>query len=287
MPEHVSSQLSARERLAVELRQARDLSGVSGRELARRIGISQSKVSRIESGASLPSGPEVTAWAESVDAADATAQRLAKLTEAALAESRLHVQDEIADMESQATLVRTFQPSLIPGLLQTAEYARRVFALFDPPYAKADIPALVASRLDRQLALYDETRGFEFLITEAALRWRPGPPRILRAQLDRIAVLSSLSNVRIGVIPLDVKAVVSTANSFIIMEATTTAADPPPESPDGLVTVEVAHANLAVRDPRSLAIYRRRWALLAGMALYDDAARSFLRDVSGSLPEDG
>lgn len=268
--------------LAAELRQARELGGVSGRELARRIGISQSKVSRIESGTSLPSGPQVTAWAESVGAPAEIAQRLARLTEAAFAESRLDVQGEIADMESQAALIRAFQPSLVPGLLQTAEYARRVFALFDPPYAKADIPALIASRLDRQLALYDETRGFEFLITEAALRWRPGPARILRGQLDRIATLGSLSNVRIGIIPLAVEATVSSAHSFVILESE---ASPRQESSDGQVTVEVAHANLSVKDPRSLAIYRRRWALLDGMAIFGDAARAFLRDVSDSLPE--
>jgi transcriptional regulator with XRE-family HTH domain len=279
--------LSARELLAVELRRVRDLAGVSGRELARRVGISQSKVSRIESGNALPTAPEVAAWTEAVEAPEDAARRLASLTEAAFAESRLHLQDEIADMESQAALIRTFQPSLIPGLLQTAEYARRVFTLFDPPYAKSDIPAVVSSRLDRQLALYEESRSFEFLITEAALRWRPGPPALLRAQLDRIASLSSLSNVRIGLIPLATEATVSLAHSFVILEPQQTEPTALPVSegtgPDaagGLVTVEVAHTNLAVKEPKIIALYRRRWALLAEMAIYDDAARAFLGRLS-------
>jgi transcriptional regulator with XRE-family HTH domain len=284
----VPSQLTARELLAAELRHARALAGISGRVLARRAGISQSKVSRIESGLSLPSGPEVMSWAKAADAPEETAQRLARLTEAAFMESRLQVQGEIADLESQASLIRTFQPALVPGLLQTAEYARRVLTLFDPPYARADIPALVAARLDRQLSLYDEARGFEFLITEAALRWRPGPSAILRAQLDRIATLSTLGNVRIGIIPLEVEATVSMMHSFVILESpTATSAGSQQEPADGIVTVEVAHANLVVRDPKSLAAYRRRWALLAGLARYDAAAVAFLRDVSGSLPEDG
>ena len=58
-----------RERLATELRRLRDQAGISGRDLAHRVGISQSKVSRIESGTVIPSLPEVTAWGEAVVAA--------------------------------------------------------------------------------------------------------------------------------------------------------------------------------------------------------------------------
>jgi transcriptional regulator with XRE-family HTH domain len=279
--------LSARETLAAELRRGREIAGVSGRELARRAGLSQSKVSRIESGATLPTVPEVAAWSEAVNATEAGTQRLADLAEAAFTESRLHLQDQIADLENQAALVRTFQPALVPGLLQTAQYARRVFALFDPPYSASDIPAVVASRLDRQLALFDEGRSFEFLITEAALRWRPGPPSLLRGQLDRIASLGSLSNVTIGLIPLAVEATVSTVHSFVIFESLR---DEPgeqeralPDAPGGFVTVETAHANLTVKDPKTVALYRRRWTLLADMAIYDEAARAFLESISCSL----
>ena len=286
--------LSSLEMLGAELRRVREFAGVSGRELARQVGISQSKVSRIESGTALPSVLQVTAWAEAVAAPPEVTRRLAGLAEAAFAESRVGVQDEIADMETHARTIRTFQPSIVPGLLQTAEYARRVFMLFDPPYAKRDLLAVMASRLDRQLALFDETKSFEFLITEAALRWRPGPPALLRAQLDRIASLSSLSNVSIGLIPLAVEATVSTVHSFVIFESRPAG----PENPDGpgraehdgaagFVTVETAHANLTVKDPGVVALYRRRWALLAKMASYDEAARTFIAEITHSLPDEG
>jgi len=279
-----------RQSLAAELRRARDLAGISGRDLAHRIGISQSKISRIESGASVPSAPEVAAWADAVGAPDETRLLLASLTEAAFTEvhtwravldGRSHLQDDIQELESRTGKILAFQPSLIPGLLQTAEYARRVFTLFDPPYPERDIPDALASRLDRQLALFDENREFGFLITEAALRWRPGPPELLLAQFDRIASLSTLSNVSIGLIPHAARAITSTAHSFVIFESRGKAHGD--ELPDSVVTVETIHANLTINDPESVALYRRRWSLLAQMAIYGAEARAFLATVSSGV----
>src|SRR5215204_6065118 len=118
---------TGRIRLAAELRRLRDLSGVSGRELARRISISQSKVSRIESGTAMPSLPEVTAWGAALGASQATLDHLAFLTNQAYTEvqpwrealrGQGHLQDEIQEQEALATCVRTFQPAIVPGLLQ-------------------------------------------------------------------------------------------------------------------------------------------------------------------------
>src|SRR5215510_8507018 len=73
---------TGRERLAAELRRLRDLAGVSGRDLAQRVGISQSKVSRIESGAVVPSLPEVTAWGKELGVSVETQGRLTALIDA-------------------------------------------------------------------------------------------------------------------------------------------------------------------------------------------------------------
>src|SRR4051812_3924202 len=112
-------------RLAAELRRLRDLGGVSGRELARRINISQSKVSRIESGSVVPSLPEVMAWAAALGLSDDMREQLTFLTNLAFTEvqpwretlrDREHGQDVVRELEAQATRVRTFQLSVVPGL---------------------------------------------------------------------------------------------------------------------------------------------------------------------------
>ena len=275
---------SGRQQLAAELRRLRDLSGVSGRELAQRIGISQSKVSRIESGAVVPSLPEVTAWGKELGVSVETQERLTALTETAYDEvhpwqealqRRGNLQNTVQDLETTATRTYTFQPALVPGLLQTAEYARRVIAMFHRQYGGSDPAAEIAGRLDRQLALYEEHRHFDFLITETALRWRPGPVALQLAQLDRIATVSTLGNVSVGLVPLDVEATTLTTHNFVIYEGE--------EGADATVTVETIHADMAVDSAELVDLYRSRWSLLRQSALFDDEARVFLRDVAAGL----
>jgi hypothetical protein len=86
-----------------------------------------------------------------------------------------HLQDDIQEIESRSRAVLVYEPTLVPGLLQTAEFARRVFTLFEPAYPEHVIPGVTAGRVERQAALFDPARQFGFLDTEAALRLRPGP----------------------------------------------------------------------------------------------------------------
>lgn len=273
---------TGRERLASELRRLRDLAGVSGRELAQRIGISQSKVSRIESGAVVPSLPEVTAWGKELGVSVETQGQLTALTEAAYNEvhpwgsalRRGNLQESVQDQESTASRLHVFQPSVVPGLLQTAEYARRVIAMFHGQYANTDPAAEIASRLHRQLALYDTDRQFEFLITEAALRWRPGPVRLQLAQLHHVASISTLDNVTVGLIPLGVEATTLITHGFVLYES---------EGKDAWVSVETIHADMTVAAPEHMEIYRSRWSLLREMALFDAAAQQFLSKIVADL----
>ncbi|HEX2132700.1 MAG TPA: helix-turn-helix transcriptional regulator [Actinophytocola sp.] len=270
-----------RRQLGGELRQARELVGMSGRELASRIGVSQSKVSRIESGHATPTVLEVSRWADEVGATTERRGQLVALTESVFTEvhswpatlsDRAHIQGEIEEREMRARLLRTFQPALVPGLLQTAEYARRVIAMGQVSRSAEEMADTLAGRLRRQLVVYDEGRRFEFVITEAALRWRPGPPRLLAAQLDRIATLTTLDNVSIGLIPLDAPAASPTSHGFVIYEAND-------DGQDAYVEVDTIHANLFAREPGDVTLYQRRWELLAGAALFGDAARALLAEL--------
>lgn len=272
------------QQLASELRRLRDLSGLSGRELARRMGTSQSKVSRLESGVAIPSLPEVDAWASAIGVSTAVRDSVAALAEAALSEvqnwrealrSRPHAQGEIQALESRARMLRTFQPSVVPGMLQTAEYARRVFSLLSATLAENDVPAAVAGRLNRQLALYETDRNFSFLITEGALRWQPGPPELMVAQLDRISSVSTLDNVSVGVIPFGVPAVTMLTHVFVIYDGW--------DERDTLVEVDTIHARLLVKRPGDVDLYRQRWERLTQMALTGEEAREFIGGLSAGL----
>jgi transcriptional regulator with XRE-family HTH domain len=266
-----------RTRLGAELRSLRMLAGLSGQALAREVGTSQKTVSRIERGESLPDLPQVTAWARSTGAAD----RLTILTgllEAAINEvtafrgkpgGLASFQPEIRELEAVSGTVRNFQAGIIPGLLQTPGYARRVFELA----GVGDLAAAVAVRLERQQALYDEKRRFEFLLTYAALRWRPGPPEMLAAQLGQVAALATLETVELGVIPAGAEMHAITRCSFIVYEDRTDG-EPP------VVAVETPHALLYAGDPADIEVYRGQLALFRRSALTGSEAVEFVRGLA-------
>lgn len=277
--------LSRRRRLGSELRRLREQAGLSGRQLAGQIGMSQSKVSRIESGAALPSIPEITGWTQAAGASKDTTRRVTALADDAYTEvdpwdtatrDRPHLQDDIQEIEARSSAILVYEPSVVPGLLQTAEYARRVFAMFEPAYGEDEIPAVVAARLDRQVALFNPVRRFRFIITEAALRWLPGPPGLIPAQLDRITSVSTLDNVRLGVIPQAAQALTYVPHGFVVIEQADSEADP-------LVLVETVHANLTVSDARQVDLYRRHWSLLEKAAVYGPDARALISGIAASL----
>jgi transcriptional regulator with XRE-family HTH domain len=284
--------LGKRRRLGAELRRLREQAGLSGRQLADRISVSQSKVSRIESGAALPSLPQVTGWAAAAGASGSATSKVMALADAAYTgvdpwdaamRERSSLQPDLQEVENQSRAVMVYEPTLVPGLLQTAEYARRVFTMFDPAYAESDIPDAVAGRLDRQVALFDPAREFGFLITEAALRWQPGPPGLMLAQLDRVASVSTLENVTVGVIPQSARALTHVPHGFTLTEP----ADP---EADALILVETAHANITVSDAGQVALYRRHWSLLEKTAAHGADARDLLSGIAASIralpPED-
>lgn len=275
--------LIKRRQLGAELRRLRELAGLSGRQLAEQVGISQSKISRIESGATMPNTPEVNAWAAAVNVPTSVVEKLLMMTDAAYTEvhpwdialrDQPHLQNDIQEIENRSGTKLDYEPFVVPGLLQTAEYARRIFTMFEPAYAELDIPAVVAGRLDRQVALFDQSQRFGFLITEAALRLRVGPLSMMLGQLDRIWSLSTLENVSIGLIPQSTQVVTHVPHGFVIFEW----ADR--EAGDALVLVETVHANLTVSEPGHVELYRRQWSLLGEMAVYETEASELLAAIA-------
>ena len=271
-----------RARLGSELYRLRTLAGLSGADLGRQLEVSQKTISRFERGDSLPSLPQVTAWAR---ATGAPADRLTVLTgllEAAvnevatfrdkLTDGLAAVQLEVHELESSSGTVRNFQVGIIPGLLQTAEYARRVMEMANISN-DANLAAAVTARLERQQALHDKSRRFEFLMTEAALRWRPGPPELLAAQLDHVAALATLATIGLGVIPMDAEMHAITRCSFILYEDRSDGQPP-------VVAVETPHASLYASDTADVELYRDQLALFRQSAIYGADALTFIRAIA-------
>jgi hypothetical protein len=265
-----------------ELIRVRDRAGISARALGRTLTAqgfkaSQGTMSRIEQGHVLPSIPMVRAWLEACGVDEIDRDRIADLAEAAHGETRpwrellreeRHLQDTARGREQNAVRVRNFQPTIIPGLLQTPEYAARLMPLADVT-ASTDIEAALAARLQRQQVLHDESRQFQFVMTEQVLRWAPGPRSILAAQLDRIASLARLDSVDVAVVPIESPALVPWHN-FVIWES--------PDEP-AFVTTELVHGEQELHDPNEVALYTQLWDRLWSAAAHGDEARALIRGV--------
>jgi transcriptional regulator with XRE-family HTH domain len=268
-----------RARLGEELKRLRLLAGVSQRDMAPATGLSQSTVFRVENGQSVPSWPEVRAWAERTAAADPDLDALRSLTERALNELtpfrvRLEdglaaVQEDVRALEATARTLRNFNPAIVPGLLQTAAYARLVLGM-----AQAGDPATaVAIRMQRQQILYEPGRQFEFLLTEAALRWRPGAVSVLAGQLEHLAAVVTQDSVQFGVIPSGALMRAIPRMGFILYEDRADGEHP-------MVLAEMPHAPAYVSEEADVAVYRDQLALLRESAVWGDEAVAVVRGAA-------
>ncbi len=176
-------------------------------------------------------------------------------------------QQEIKELEQQARRIQTFQPVMVPGLLQVAEYARRVIEM---AYQPGDVGRAVAARLERQSILYDQSKQFDFLVTESALRWWPGPAELMRAQLDRLLSVASLPNVTLSVIPTG-EAPIPFLHPFVVWEL----------EAETLVTVETYSAELTIRESQDVARY---YEVLDRLRLAAQVEEAAIRVIQAFLP---
>ena len=201
------------DQLSSALRRLRQGTGLSGPEVAERTRtggptrISQSRLSRVETGRYAPRPGEVAALCALYRASPEETTRLVGMAEdltTRVAPARVvlqrgdswRLQHRIARIESAAAEIAVFQPALVPGLLQTESYMRAVFSDGGAMTPK-DLERSVQARLARAKVL-DSDRSFTFIIPEGAIRWCAVNGRVMSEQLRHLADLAP--KVRIGVI---------------------------------------------------------------------------------------
>lgn len=265
------------EQLGASLRALREASGLTGTQAAQRAQMSQPKISKIETAVLLPSVDDVETLLFLYRAEPAQREELLQLASAlhATYESARTIirhgaarkQRQIAEIEAQTAHVRTFQLALIPGLLQTAEYMRRVFGTDMDP---AEIARMVAARQERQRGLYDESKQFTFVLTEGALRLRPGPRHVVRAQLHHVVSLSTLATVELGVTPWTEEIHDVPLHGFHVYDSR-------------LAVVGLETSTATFTDPRDIARYLELFESLQHAAVFGDAARAVITGIADEL----
>ncbi|WP_045876678.1 helix-turn-helix transcriptional regulator [Pseudofrankia sp. DC12] len=206
--------------------------GMTGEELGRAIGASQAKISKIERGVLRPSPLDVEKIVLALDGSkDALHELVGQATELQSLSSRPRLprrgpvnQQDYADLEGRATLVRDFEPITVPGLMQISEYTRRVINAFhavdigDHESKWAETAAKVTQRLQRQERLYDTNKTFEFILLENLLNNMYVTPGYMLAQVDRIEQIAKLSNVTVRVVPMTAQLGLPPSHGFMIFD---------------------------------------------------------------------
>jgi len=278
----VSNVHEARTALGSRLRELRQQADLTGRQLAESLSWQASKISKIENGKQTPSDDDIVAWTEATGSKAERADLLASLhtLEVQHAEWQRQLrtglkphQNEIAEINARTRLFRVFESTYVPGLLQTAEYARSRFAqsitVFKVPN---DINEAVRARMQRQDVLYRPEKRFHFVLTEAALRYRLCPPEIMLGQLDRLVSMSALPNVKLGIIGFETAYVIAPAHGFWLLG-------------DERVMVETFSAELNLAQPQETSLYSTIFDSLAAVASYGRAARAILTRVIDDLAQ--
>jgi transcriptional regulator with XRE-family HTH domain len=269
-----------RRALADALKRLRLSSGLSGEQLAAALGVAQSTVSRIENGRQRVSVAQVHQWCVATNAPPDRLAELLTLAEdvlvgptswAAASETGSEdLQPETAAAEQAAGTVCVYQPAGLPGLVQTAAYARRIFESDGPIQ---DLATRVMHRMERQAVLYDEAKRFRFLIPEAVLRWPFGPAAEQLEQIDRVRTVVDRPNVELGILPLEPNPVWR-LQGFVLFD------DVPPEVGEPFVTLETLTRPVDITAPDQLERYRRAFGRLAEQAVYGDHARNLLGQIA-------
>lgn len=279
---------TARHQLAARLRQLRRAVDLSGEELGRRAGWGQSTTSRLENAQIVPQPTQLEAWVAAVRAGPEVLMELEDMLGAALTSAnswdrelvagRSRKQQRIRELESSVSTIRTFQPTIVPGLLQLPEYMRQVFRFLTQGPALTDegLADAIQARVERQAILYNPSKRLHFVIAEGGLRWRPVPVEVQLAQLDRVAAAITLSNVTLGIIPADVQVSASFFHGFTVLGEH--GHDDAP-----VAIVETLTRELWLRDERDLRIYLEEFDQLSRDAVFGGEARAVLHRVADEL----
>jgi len=184
-----------REQLANALRQARiDAGYPSQRDLAKRLQVSRPVISRAENAAeAVPSPALIVRWA---DVTSANVDALNDLAKRARNPRSLFIR-WADDYEQRATMIRWFEPQLVPGLQQTENYARALVNW--KPFSASDVETTLRERLERQSIL--DHAELRVLILGSVLHREVGSPSVMAEQCDHLLSLGGRASVTLQVVP--------------------------------------------------------------------------------------
>ena len=276
-------------RLAAELRRLREHAGLTGEEVSQRLGWSGSKLSRIELhriGVKQPDLRKLLAFYGVADSHRdellALARESGKRGRAVRATAGFPQVADYVSAEAEAESVWNWEPQVIPGLLQTRDYARAVrqlwLGMFPGPPSETDRWA--ETRLLRQQVLTrDPPLQLSVVIDESVLRRRFGDRTVMREQLEHLVASAELPNVEVRIYPMDGDYPPVPTGPFSYMRF--------PEAHDvplhDIVSVELLEGPYDIEDEDQTYRYRVAFEYLLERSLDPDQSRSLISTTASEV----
>jgi transcriptional regulator with XRE-family HTH domain len=259
--------------LSEQLRYLRKQADLSGAEAAKRSGLSPAKISRVETGAFMPTPQQVDKLCRVYRAPDDVRRELVEMikemresTQSArvtLQRGGWQMQERIGKIEAASSLLRSFSSDTIIGLAQSEAYIRAMLSEF---LTGDDLEHTVAARLERQ-AVLDSDRRFRLIMSEGALRWNVGGAQVMVDQLAHLIELAQQENVQLGIIPWTTATRLPGVHAFHLYDTRA-------------VIVGTMNATAIMTNSRDVAEYKGWFDRLEAVASYGDEAREAIERIS-------
>ncbi len=284
MPQPSPLLTARRRRLGTELRRLRERADLTATEAAALVGATQSRISNIEAGRYGVSADRVRTLARHYDCTDG---ELVDALAAMTGERRRGWWEEYRDIlsprmldltevEHHATAVRVAHVINIPGLLQTSDHARALFAQTVPPLKPHEIEHRVSHRVKRQEVLHrEQPPPYTAIIHEAALRMRFGDRGTTRGQLAHLVETSELDQVTLRVVPFDAGPFHTSGQGFDYFHG--------PVRQLGTVQIDTDHGGEHIDSPAQLERYHLVLDRMSAAALDPAKSRDFIAHLIKNL----
>ncbi|MFJ3878496.1 helix-turn-helix transcriptional regulator [Streptomyces sp. NPDC090077] len=255
--------------LGRQLRAWREEAGMRAADFGAKVGYGEDMVRKIEGGKRIPR-PEYLDKADKVLGAAGKVSAMKADTEQIRYPTKVR---SLVKMEGQAVELSAYGSHNIHGLLQTDDYARALFEMWQPPQTKEVVERGMAARTARR-SIFERTPApaLCFVQEEVTLRRRIGGTMVMRAQLEHLLKLAELRHVTIQIMPTDIEEHAGMGGLIQILKF-----------PDGTAVgrSEGAFRGRPVSEPRQLRILEHRHAMIRSQALTPRESVAFIEQVLG------
>ncbi len=270
-----------RRRLGQELRKLREDKGMTAEQVADRLLVSQSKISRLENGRRSISQRDVRDLCGVYEVEDQRiVDSLMQMAKDSRQQGWWHAFGDVPysvyiGLETDAASLRVYDPQVVPGLLQTRQYAETLISGALPETAPTEIEKRVQVRMRRQERISADENPLRLwtVMDEAALRRIVGGKSLMRDQLEHLVEQSRMPHVTVQVIPFDMGAHPGLNGQYAILEF-------PDAADSSVVYIEGVTSDLYLEKPNDVQKYSVMYEHLRAQALNVDQSRQFIADIA-------